>query len=454
MVWPAVLGCGTDVRDTQEGTPDPNTIGSETSTTVPEFSCEGVAFTISKNELSPKMPTVGLVEWTVRGGTPTSAKIAYTLKDASKSTLNVGGEAPVVLERTNHRTLLLGLKQGRDYVFNVEATFGDVACQSGELALPTTGQLVDPPIIAVEIVDPKQRHDGFIVSSSGQPDSNRGYIVDADGDVVWSAPGPEDTTRAKMDYEGDHMWMLALNLNNKVGEMRAVSMDGALTRYDVPGLERAHHDFTVMPGGRVAAITWLGTTPNEESTLIIRSPDGTLENPFKIGANLYKSSSYHANAIHFVPFDGSFTISDRSPNSIVKVSSTGKPEWQIGGDCTDAPTKDRCWPQTWQVNHGHQLFEDGTFVLFNNTYTAASHVFEFRVDNAVAPTLVKDFTGDRWTATLGDVQRLPNGNTLVTYSSARSVVELDSNWQVVQIFSGPFAYSDWRPTLYGPPPRP
>lgn len=409
------------------------------------------------------MPTVGVVEWGLSGGTARSANVVYTLQGASNTTLNAGGEAPVDLERPNLRTLLLGLKQGRDYTFQIEAVIdtkadGDsLICRSNDYALPTTGVLVGPPSINVVVDTPERRDPGFIVASSGQPEPNRGYIVDADGDVVWSVEGPEDTSRAKMDYEGNGMWMLALNLNNQVGEMRFVSMDGQDQQHDVPGLERAHHDFTVLPGGRVGAIAWLGVTPFEESTLIIRSPDGTIDNPFDIGGNLYNSLSFHANAIHYLPFDGGFTISDRTPNLLVKVSATGKPEWQLGGECMSPPTGTRCSPQTWEVNHGHHLLEDGTFVVFNNTYTEASHVLEFQLnasDTAFSATLVTDYTGDHMTATLGDVQRLPSGNTLVTYSSDSKVVELDPSWNVVQTFSGPFAYADWRPTLYGPPPRP
>ena len=38
--------------------------------------------------------------------------------------------------------------------------------------------------------------------------------------------------------------------------MRYVSMDGEQEQRNVAGLEHAHHDFTVMPGGKVAALVW------------------------------------------------------------------------------------------------------------------------------------------------------------------------------------------------------
>jgi hypothetical protein len=102
------------------------------------------------------------------------------------------------------------------------------------------------------------------------------------------------------------------------------------------------------------------------------------------------------------------------------------------------------------------LLEDGTFVLFNNSYTATSHVFELKLDatpSSFTATLVKDYAGNGSSTNLGDAQRLPGGNTLVTYATDWKIVELDSSWNEVQTFSGRFGYSNWRPTLYGPPLR-
>jgi hypothetical protein len=141
---------------------------------------------------------------------------------------------------------------------------------------------------------------------------------------------------------------------------------------------------------------------------------------------------------------------------LVKVSATGTPEWQLGGSCDQAPAGSRCLPRDWQVTHGHHLLEDGTFVLFNNSYTETSHVFEFHLSStpsSFTATLVKDYAGGGVSDTLGDVQRLPGGNTLVTYATDRKIVELDSSWNEVQTFAARVGYSNWRPTLYGPPAR-
>jgi Arylsulfotransferase (ASST) len=414
-------------------------------------------FTVSTNEVSSPIPTVGVVEWSLEGDPPSSAKIVYTLNDADPALLNQGGEAPVQLGNANYRTLLLGLKQARDYTFHIEASRGGATCASPDYALPTTGSFTGAPSVSVNVAQPAARQPGFIVTSSGTSVPDSAYIIDADGEMVWFFPGPLNTCRAQMDYEGNTMWMITCNPINEIGELRSVSMDGAQVSMNVAGFDGAHHDLTVMPGGKVAALVW--STPQNEppSDLLIRTPDGQVTTAFTIGSNIYLSDIFHADAVHYIPSDDSFTISDRNPNVVVKVSSDGVPEWQLGGVCDGAPTGTHCSAQSWQVNHGHQLLDDGTFLLFNNTETYGdAHVLEFKLDNtadALSATMVRDYTGTAASATLGDVQRLPGGNTLVTYSNDGTIVELDASWNEVQTFTVRAGYSNLRPTLYGPPLR-
>ncbi len=412
-------------------------------------------FSVTRNELSAKIPTVGVVEWSLLGAKPSSAKLVYQLENAASTVLNRGGEAPVKLDAPAYRTLLLGLKQAQNYTFHIEASVGGRTCTSETFALPTTGNFEDARAVGVEVLQPEKREPGFIVTSSGSSLPSAAFIIDADGELVWYFEGPQNLTRAHMDYEGDNLWMLELNLTNEVGEMRVVSMDGEREQRDVPGLERAHHDFTVMPGGKIAALAWSGPGIDPASELLIRSPDGTITKPFLIGENLYRSDAFHANSIHYVPFDDSFTIADRNPHVFVKVSATGAPEWQLGGNCEGAPAGARCVARDWEVTHGHHLLEDGTFVVFNNTYTERAHVLEFALADApFRAALIKDYAGNGASTNMGDVQRLPGGNTLVSYATDGKLVELDADWNVVQTFTVRAGYTTFRPSLYGAPPRP
>jgi len=414
-------------------------------------------FTLSKNQISPKLATVGVVEWSLAGEAPTSAKIVYMLKNAASSLLNRGGEAPVSLDKPHYRTLLLGLKPSSNYAFHIEATRAGKTCISPDYALPMTGNFPTARPVTVTVAQAEKRRPGFIVTSSGTTLPNSAFIIDADGAIVWWAPAPENPSRANLDYEGEAMWMISLNMINTGGEMRYLSLDGERGQENIPGLEYSHHDFTVLPGGRIAAPVWVSPDIDPESDLVVRSPDGMLSTLFRIGRNLYTSDAFHANALHYHPFDDSFTIADRNPNVFVKVSAMGTLAWQVGGSCDGVPAGDRCYPQNWQVVHGHHLLDNGTLLAFNNGFSGPSHIFEFQVNATPASfttTPVKDYEGTASSFNLGDVQRLPGGNTLITYATDERIVELDADWNTVQTFSARIGYATWRPTLYGPPIRP
>jgi hypothetical protein len=435
------------------------------------------SFTVDKS-VSSKIPTVGIVQWTTTLAGVTSAKIVYTLGNAGADILNKGGTAPVDVTQTNKRTLLLGLKPSSTYTFHIEATGPSGICTSPDQTL-TTGALSGAPTVTRTATNASALAKGFIVTSTGQGagggmgggggGSNSAYIIDADGTVVWYAAAPSQCSRALMDWEAANMWMLSLNVQNSNGEMRYVSMDGETSQNSVSGLSGAHHDFTVLPGGIVATMVWASSGSDPESNLIERSPNGTLTTKFKIGSNLYlggqsmmggSGSSFHSNSIHYHQADDSYTIADRNPNLMVKATRTGTPVWQIGGNCSGAPAP-KCAAGTWQVNHGHDFDKNGNLLLFNNGGGGgmggggSSHVFELKITDSgtFGTSVVKDFDSGNSSNVLGDVQRLPNGNTLITYSTTGVMLEVDPSWGTVQTLKGSFGYADWRETLYGPPVR-
>lgn len=437
-------------------------------------------FTVISSAISSKMATVGIVEWSTSLTAPSSAQIVYTLDNAASTILNKGGTAPVDLSKSNYHTLLLGLKPSSDYTFHIEATAPDGStCRSGDYTLPKTGTLTGAPTVtrtAGTVVSAQKA--GFIVTCSGMGSSGGGfgggssgssgggaYIIDADGTVVWYASGPSQCSRARMDYEGANMWMLALNVQNSGGEMRYIAMDGQTSQNNVSGLSSAHHDFAVLPG-KIAAMVWASTGTDPESNLVEHSTSGTNTTAFKIGSNLYAggqsamgggSGTYHCNSILYHKDDDTYTIGDRNPNLYVKAKHDGTPVWQIGGSCTNAKAP-KCASGTWQVNHGHDFdTSSGDMLIFNNGSSGTSHVFELKLtetSSSMAITTVKDFTsGSLSSSTLGDVQRLPGGNTLITFSNAGQMIEVDSSWATVQTIKGSFGYADWRETLYGAPER-
>jgi hypothetical protein len=416
------------------------------------------------------MPTVATVEWTTTLPEVASAEVIYALEDAGADILNRGGRAPVKTPGTSARTTLLGLKQESRYVLHVEAEASDgTRCSSDDYTLDT-GTLAETPAIVRSAIDAKGQAVGFITTSGGVGSSAPVLVLDADGSLVWSAKAPASCSRARVDYDHETVWMLGINAANQGGDLRSLSLDGATSRSKLPGLERAHHDFTLLPGGSLAVFAWSKSGLDPESDLLEVAPDGSVKTLFHVGTNLYaggqsayggNGKSHHCNSVTYRTADDSFVIGDRNPNLFVKVTRGGAPEWQFGGSCAETKAP-RCVSGSWDINHGHHLLDDGTFVLFTNAgfgaSTIPSRALEFKLTGGetMAASAVKEWAGNglEHSDTLGDIQRLPNGNTLVTFSNNGVIYELDPSWNVVQTLSAPsFGYAEWRPTLYESPLR-
>lgn len=406
-------------------------------------------FTVDQS-LSGQIPTVGIVTWSVNLPNLTQARIEFGLTETGPTMI-----APVDLAEPSYRTLLLGMKSQRGYVFRIIANSGDNVCQSQDYTLTTGALLGNPPNVQHQLMLPGSESRGFIITSVGTGSSAQmgpvpAYIFDTDGDVVWSAPAPANTSRARMSYDGKDMWMMALNVQNMGGGVRRVSMDG-LDVEDIPELSNGHHDFAVLPGGIIAAIVWSGDC----SAIVERMPDGQIVQVVPDVSTLYVplANDCHTNAINYYP-DDTYTLGDRNPDLFVKISRQGQLIWQFGGNNPLGPHI----MGTWNVNHGHHMLPDGRFVFFNNGSPMAgtSMVLEYQLDETnLTATPVWDYTSPgNNSSTLGDVQRLPNGNTLVTFSAAGVIQEVDPERNVVQQFGmTSFGYADFRVSLYGAPLR-
>ena len=413
---------------------------------------------VDSYDISSAIATVGIVTWSATGNIE-SATIEFG-PAATGFTMS----APVDLAEPNYKTLLLGMKGETEYSFQVKAMSGGQPCTSETYSLVTGPTSNSIPSITHPTNTEGATKTGFIITSagiggaggfagggSGQP----AFIFDMDGDPVWWSSAPSQCSRALMDWEGKNMWMMELNVDGGGGELRRVSMDGMDVENAVQGLSNAHHDFTVLPGGIVATVLW--TSGGESaSDLVERSPDGTIKKVVTLNSSIYAQGQigFHANSILYHPSDDTYTISDRYPNLYVKLSRAGQLLWQFGGS---NPVGEFISGGSWQVNHGHHLLDDGTMLIFNNgSGTGSSPVigFQLNADTTKTATEVFRYSSSSNSPVLGDVQRLPNGNTLVTYSTSGIIHEVTPDGTLVQVFQmGSVGYSMWRETLYGPPPK-
>ena len=189
------------------------------------------------------------------------------------------------------------------------------------------------------------------------------------------------------------------------------------------------------------------------SCILARSASGAVSEIVADVSSLYQpSGDCHPNYLVYYESDDSFTLSDRNPNLFVKFRRDGTLLWQFGG--SNPRGSAFSVSETWQVNHGHQLSEDGRFVFFNNGQMMSSaKVMEFQLDESnMTASKLWEFSPGGSSGSLGGVQRLPNGHYLVTASNSGVMEEIDGSQNVVQTYSASaFGYAEYRESLYGPP---
>ena len=398
------------------------------------------------SSFSTAIPTVAIVSWTTTLSNLTKAEIDFG--PASGGTTLV---APVDLTQTSYRTLLLGMKPSTSYAYKIVATNASGSCTSSSYTIMTGALPSSAPKVTATIMNAAAHDKGFIVTSTGLT-GNTTFIIDPDGTVVWSATGPSMPSRSHMSWDGTHMYMMALNVTNtNSGNIQSVAMDGT-GNTALAGVTTSHHDLTAIPGG-FATMLWNKSGTDAPCSLVERADaTGTFTTVVADMSTVYTSTTFHSNAVHYYPSDNTYTVGDRNPSLYVKLSRTGSLIWQFGGSNPKDQSKFFTGVPTWSVNHGHQLLADGTFLFFNNTPNEA-WVYKLNTTNMTASKTLTYTASGATSMVLGDVQQLPNGNYLVTFSTSGQIHEISPTGALVAKFTASsFGYSEFRESLYGQPP--
>jgi hypothetical protein len=404
--------------------------------------------TFSVSHTRAMIATVEVVTFSTTLANLTSASIEFGRTGKALDML-----APVDLAEPMYRTPLIGMKESEGYSFRIVARSGDQVCTSEDFAL-TTGSLSGAPSVTQNVMNASEQDRGFIVTCAGLS-NGPAYVIDADGDVVWSAAAPGQCSRARMSYDGKHMYMMSLNVRNQSmnGSVRRIAMDGTGDEL-LAGLNGAHHDLTVTPDNGLAVLVWSGGC----TAVVKRSESGQLSTIVADVNTLYATrNDCHTNAINYNVWDQSYTLSDRNPNLFVKMTATGSLVWQLGGTAPKGASFTGL--DSWQVNHGHHWLSDGTFVFFNNgsgSGTNGPRVLAYTLNEAtmVATRTLSYQPSGVMAPVLSDVQRLPNGNYLATFSQGGQIHEITPAGALVQrITAGGFGYAEFRKSMYGPPLR-
>jgi hypothetical protein len=405
-------------------------------------------------ELSSAIPTVGIVTFTTDLAGVDQARIEFGLDTT------YGMTAPVDLDEPAYRTLLLGMKQERDYHYRIVVGSGDTECASEDFTI-TTGDLPGnlPPI---EVINhqPEALAGGFLMTGQYQAmggAASPAYIIDADGDYVWAITVGNFVTGVRQSYDGKYMWINGTdNTAGGAASVHRVTMDGLANEDLSEEFGQQDHSITVLPD---ETVIFYGHDRVDCANIRQRLADGTVEDITNIRDAHGAEGNCHVNAVEYSPFDETLIFSDDNHDNYTKITRDGVPVWVLGGTTSDF-TGDGA---QWSRQHGVDVLAVDRLVYFNNGAMGSatgSIAIELLLDlEAMTATRVWTYAPDPPISNeqLGDVQRLDNGNTVVAFSVQGVVHEVDAEGNLLQEMiwplGGAFGYIVKRQSLYGPPPR-
>jgi hypothetical protein len=394
------------------------------------------------SSLSTAIPTVGIVTFSTDLAGLTAARIEFGL------TTSYGITAPVNLMQPSYRTPLLGMKPSRMYHYRVVARAGQSEC-TGPDGMLTTGALANLPTINRMTNDATALAGGYLVGSLSQGNGNS-FILDADGDVVWWF-STGSASRAHLSADSQYLWLLTTNQAGGNPNVRRISVDGMGTAEMHTEFGDAHHDFVVLPDDTVGFLQYY---MNGRDRVMERAPDGMVRQVIDIPTAHGGTTNNHSNSIQYFAPDDSYTVSDLDQNCYVKFSRQGEVAWVLGGDTSEFTGPGSMWTR----EHGHHLLAPNRILFFNNGSMGSDAVIrEVTLDlTALTAANTWQYEGGLTSNTLGDTQRLWNGNTLATYSNSNTIHEVSSSGELlqsIQFMAGGLGYTSKRQSLYGAPPK-
>ena len=427
--------------------------------------------TVQSSSLSSMISTVGIVTFSTTASSPSEAHIDFGL-DTS-----YGMTAPVDLSAASYRTLLLGMKASKTYHYRISVTGKTGTCTSADTSLATgalpNGKL---PNLTITTKNAAALYGGFLVTgqfvmgggSSGAP----AFILDKDGAYVWwYTVANGDVTGVTMSYDGKYLWTNSVNVPQGTAHVHRTSMDGLTDEDDSSQFTGLSHQLTILPDETVAFYAY-GSNGCDDVKL--RSPSGTVTTVVNAKTAHGGSAGCHVNGIYYDKSDDTLVFSDLDNNCLTKVTRSGQTVWVLNGGVGGIASTFNNGTLLWKGGeHGFHILAANDILLFNNNSTinfgggtwgsaagdgSGSVALELKLDaTGKTATQVWSYKASPGidNQVLGDVQRLPNGNTIVDYATKGAIHEVDANGNVLQTIttSNSFGYMQKRATLYGPPPR-
>ncbi len=425
----------------------------------------GAAFEVDV-VLSEEIGTVATVTWSVDLDGLDSAHVAYGrgLTYGHEAPCDVSGDGPF-------EVVVWGMKPSEDHHLQVVAVRDGVTYKSEDHTLTTGAPPVSLPSLSVEQLGDSDLAAGGYLLTSIFAVPPAAVLLDGDGDYLWwhvDEDSQFQVSRARLSSDGRWIYYWAPNAgggpNGETQKLVRVSIDGTTVQdADYPD---GHHDFVALPGGDLALLEYDEQTVDDEpiagDRIVEMAPNGDTVEVYSVWDDLtYEpipmapgESWSHANALRYVEEHGAYYMGFRSFDGIFKIDrDSGELLWVLGGDYNDFAGADTMF----SVQHGFQVLAEDRLLVFNNSepMEAESTVLEVVFDeDAMSAEVVWQYRPEpsMFSHSLGDVWRFDSGNTLVTYSNAGQIDEVDPDgevvWRLNAGLGGALGYSEYLEDLY------
>lgn len=399
--------------------------------------------------LSDLVPTVLTVTWD-----------GEQAVDAATVTVETAGGESWSVDATSGTATVWGLPADEDVDLWLAFESGGKTVESGVTTVTTGSVDVDLPALTVE-GDVDRAFDGALVLTTSVTNPGSAVLLDGDGSYRWWAEvGDGHVGRARLSVDGQHI--LAMPVNNGPQDAEPLlrfALDGSVA--ETVTVDGQHHDFIEHADGTLAFLVKdVREVDGEEITgdrLVERAADGTQTeiwnawdwlDPSVDRTDLPDNEWTHANALFYDEAEQAYYVNFLGLRALFKVDrATGDILWKMGTDDSDFVDEDG---DTTLLDHSHQFdLLDGSILAFENGPAGQqeSRAVELSLDES-DPVMQElwSWSADPalYTYSLGDVERLASGDTVVDYSANGVMIQVDASgeevWRLSSQLGGAFGY--------------
>lgn len=345
-----------------------------------------------------------------------------------------------------HQATLLGLHADGEYTAVVEV-------ESGATSPATTFATGGLPVgVDVPTVEGTPSWGGWLLTTMVSGSGTGPLLLDPEGRVSWWAFSPYDgrVTRARFRPDGAGAWYGFVESDSvDHSGLRAVAWDGTeLEGIDTPTFS---HDFVQRPDGELTWIEYDRRTledgrPVSGNRLVEGGPAAQEEvfstfDLWEPGVDgLVAEDGYWTgvNALDYDPDAEQYTFGSRGLGALVTLDrADGQVRRQIGG-----PASDYAFAADAELERNHQfhLLEDGVLVHDNRNDQEGSRAVELALDDEAGTASVRwewQHQPPLYVYALGDVERLADGGTLITWTTSGVIDQVGADDEVVASVSMP-----------------